>query len=1055
MKISDLTSLQEVQARGQKKILTDRPYIAIGMGTCGIGNGAEVIFDQFDHIIKDGGFNVSLKKVGCFGFCAEEPLVNIYIPGKPLVILNKVSENDVNNIIDCVAKGNIPDRNVFCKIENWDFHTIPTITYGKGFPEIQAWNELPFFKWQKKIVLRDCGIIDPDEIEEYIGVGGYFPLYKALYEMTPDTVVHELKASKLRGRGGAGFPTWKKWEMMKDTVADQKYIICNADEGDPGAFMNRNEIESDPFMLLEGMTIGAYAMGASKGIIYCRAEYPLAVRRLKHSIAEAKAYGLLGENILDSGFNFDLEIVEGAGAFVCGEETSLINSIEGLAGRPRPRPPYPAENGLYGKPTNINNVETWCNVPVILAKGGSWFTATGNEKSSGTKVFALVGKVKNTGLVELPLGSTLETIVFKIGEGTGTLKRVKAVQTGGPSGGCVPVQHFNTPVDYESLNALGTIMGSGGMVVMDQDNCMVDTARYFTEFSNAESCGKCTPCREGLSQILHILNKFTHGTAKEEDVKVLEDLGTVIKSTALCGLGQTAPNPVLTTLRYFKDEYDKHLLEKKCDPGICQELFTALCENSCPMHMNIPRYLELLKEGRVEEAFESTVRDNPLPSTIGRICHFHCQMKCRRENIDAPVSQGEIHRFIADSMYETNRAQIVFERLKKEKLPSTYKKIAIIGAGPAGVTAAFYLVRLGHDVTVFEADSEAGGIARWGIPKYRLPKEIISKEIQFIKDLGVKFVYNTRIGKDKSIEDLEREFNSILIAIGAQKDIMLSVKGNNVSGVLSGLEFLADVAREKSPNIGKRVVVVGAGNVAIDAARSAWRLGSHVTVVYRRLKVDMPANKDEIKEAEAEGIKFMFLCTPKEILADENGRVRAIELTKMTSGEVDLSNRRKPVSTGETFTLYCDNVIMAVGEEVDADFVKTSGIKMKSSGAIDANHFTLRTNRPAIYACGDAVTGPATAAEAMGLAKKAAEIIDKDLMGKRRFHKLFKDFEYSNTVPEKPEGGDRNYADKIPLPHRVGNFKEISLGFSQEQALHEASRCLRCDVRISMKREED
>jgi len=1054
MRISDYGDLAKIKKNGEKKILPNKPYVAVGMGTCGIGRGAEVLFDSLERSIKEKNLDIILKKTGCFGFCAEEPLVNIYIPGKPLIIMHRVTENDVVPILLGIERGIMPYRNVMCRIESWDYIT-GEFNYGKGLEEYPLWNDVPFFKWQKKIVLRNCGLIVPDDIEEYIGVGGYFPLYKTLKEMTPESVISEVKSSKLRGRGGAGFPTGVKWDLMAKVEADQKYVICNADEGDPGAFMNRNEIESDPFMLLEGMTIGAYAMGASKGVVYIRAEYPLAVQRLKGAIRQAKEHGLLGENILDSGFSFDIDIVEGAGAFVCGEETALIHSIEGRAGRPTPRPPYPAEKGLYGKPTNINNVETWCNVPVIISKGGEWLTGTGTEKSSGTKVFSLVGKVKNTGLVELPLGSTLETIVFKIGEGTGSHKRVKAVQTGGPSGGCIPVEYLSTPVDYESLNSLGTIMGSGGMVVMDEDNCMVDVARYFTEFSNGESCGKCTPCREGLAQTLHILNKITQGKGEEKDIETLIKLGNTIKSTALCGLGQTAPNPVLTTLRYFRDEYDHHMIEKKCEPGICHDLFTTLCINSCPLHMNIPRYLQLLKEDKLEDAFESTLRDNPLPSSIGRICHFHCQMKCLRETIDAPVSQGDIHRYIADTVHLEGKTQKIYNRLIKEKLAPTYKKIAIIGAGPAGLTAAFYLVRLGHDVTVFESDSAAGGILRWGIPKYRLPLEVLDREVEFIKNLGVNFRYNTTVGKDVTMQELEHDFSKIIIAVGAHKDVMLNVKGNNLKGVVSGMDFLKDVAKGVQPDIGKNVVVIGAGNVAIDAARTAQRFGAEVTVVYRRVKADMPANKDEIKEAEIEGVNFLFLSNPTEILADVNDRVRGIELAKMECGDIDLSNRRKPVPTGESFIVGCDTVIMAVGEEVEAPFLKEFGIKTSSNGNVFADHFSFKTNHPKIYAIGDAVTGPSTAAEAMGLAKKAAEIIDHELTNKRRFHKLFRAFEYSDKVPLKPEGGNRHYSVKRPLEERLGNFKEINLGYTKEQAYEEVARCLRCDVRVTVNNEEE
>ena len=624
------------------------PTILVGMGTCGIGNGADLVFERLRNYKADTNAGFELKQTGCFGFCAEEPLVMLYQPGKPMLVYSKVDEKDAVHIAEGVLKGKVYRKKLLCKMDEWDFHT-SRINFGKGYEDIPHWDEIPFFKGQKKIVLRDAGLIDPESIQDYLAVGGYKALAKAI-KLQPEDVVNEVIAAKLRGRGGAGFPTGVKWDIMRKAEADRKYIICNADEGDPGAYMNRNEIESDPHMLLEGMLIGAYAMGATEGIAYVRAEYPLAVKRLQIAIQQATEQGLMGEKIMGSNFSFKLEVVEGAGAFVCGEETALIASIEGKAGRPMPRPPYPAGKGLYGKPTNINNVETWCNIPVILEKGSDWFRETGTEKSPGTKVFSLVGKVKNTGLVELPLGSTLEQFVYIIGEGTGTSKKVKAVQTGGPSGGCIPLEYFSTPVDYESLAGLGAIMGSGGMVVMDQDNCMVDVARYFLEFNSAESCGKCTPCREGLAQALAILTRITKGKGTYEDLTTLELLSRTIKDTAICGLGQTAPNPILTTLRYFRHEYEEHIREKRCHAGACESLYMALCENSCPLHMNIPGYIELIKEDRLDEAFELTLRDNPIPGTIGRICHFHCQMRCRREQLDEPVSQGEIHRYLADTM---------------------------------------------------------------------------------------------------------------------------------------------------------------------------------------------------------------------------------------------------------------------------------------------------------------------------------------------------------------------------------------------------------------------
>lgn len=1022
------------------------PMILVGMGTCGVGNGADIVYDRVQKHIDETNGICTLKKTGCFGFCAEEPLLTLYQPGKPMLVYSKVDEKDAVRIVDGLLKGKIYQKKLLCRIDAWDFHKVK-IEFGKGYENIPHWDEIPFFKGQKKIVLRDAGLINPEEIIDYIAVGGYQALSKVLHTMQPADVIAEIGASKLRGRGGAGFPTAIKWDIMRKTESDIKYIICNADEGDPGAYMNRNEIESDPHMIIEGMLIGAYAMGASEGIAYVRAEYPLAVKRLKIAIEQATERGLLGKNILGTDFCFKLDVVEGAGAFVCGEETALIASIEGKAGRPMPRPPYPASKGLYDKPTNINNVETWCNVPVIIEKGSQWFTQTGTEKSSGTKVFSLVGKVKNTGLVELPLGSTIEQFVFEIGEGTGTSKRVKAVQTGGPSGGCIPLKYFSTPVDYESLAGLGAIMGSGGMVVMDQDNCMVDVARYFLEFNSAESCGKCTPCREGLAQALAILTRITKGQGTFADLNTLELLGRTIKDTAICALGQTAPNPILTTLRYFRHEYEEHIREKRCHAGVCDTLYMALCENSCPLHMNIPGYIELIKEDRIEEAFELTLRDNPIPGTIGRICHFHCQMRCRREQLDEAVSQGEIHRYLADTMYKLGKEDEIYSKLIKEKLPDTGKKIAIIGAGPAGLTAAYYLVRLGHAVTIFDALPEAGGVVRFGIPQYRLPKSVLQKEVQFIKKLGVKFEFNKKLGENITFETLENKYDSTYLAIGAWKDIDLDIPGKNAKGVFAGTEVLKEMALGKTPKLGQHVVIIGAGNVAIDAARSMWRLGKEVTVVYRREKGDMPANAAEIFESEAEKINYHFLAAPHEIIVDKSGSVKGLNVEIMTGGSIDASGRRKPVSTGKFEEIACDSVIMAVGERVDSKGMTKVGLNITTDGRLIVDPFTFQTSNPKIYAGGDAVTGPSTAAEAMGMAKKAAESIDLALMKEKRFHLLFRDFKYKNLIPMNPKVSPKNRSGKLSVKERIGNFQEVEVGYTGEQARNEVNRCLRCDVK--------
>src|SRR6202142_1701949 len=559
MKIQDFAAFSAAREAGLAKLLPSKPRISVGMGTCGSGNGAEAVYHAFSSEIDARGMAVQLVPVGCFGFCAEEPLVNVWVPGHPLLILHRVQPNHVDAILNGLEQGHLPPPEiVLCKIEEWD-HLTGHVKYGTGYPEVPNWNEVPFFDGQVKIVLRNCGLINPDDVEEYIAIGGYQALYKVLIDQNPAAVIEQVKAAKLRGRGGAGFLTGSKWEFLQKAPGPEKYLICNADEGDPGAYMNRNEIESDPHALLEGMMIAGYVTGASNGIIYVRAEYPLAIMRLERAIAQARAYGVLGANVLGRGFDFDIQMVEGAGAFVCGEETALIASLEGHSGRPRSRPPFPAQKGLYGKPTNINNVETWYNVAPIVSKGPAWFTETGSAKSAGTKVFSLVGKVRNTGLVEMPLGTPLSKFIYDAGGGAMPGHNVKAVQTGGPSGGCIPHNMLDTPVDFESLGKLGSIMGSGGMVVMDDDNCMVDVARYFIAFTHSESCGKCTPCRVGLDKALRTLTRITKGEGREEDLTELNELARMIRDTSLCGLGQTAPNSILTTLRHFHDEFEDHI----------------------------------------------------------------------------------------------------------------------------------------------------------------------------------------------------------------------------------------------------------------------------------------------------------------------------------------------------------------------------------------------------------------------------------------------------------------------------------------------------------------
>lgn len=548
-------------------------------GTGCTSSNSQKIIDEFNKEIKAAGLSeeVQVVKTGCFGLCALGPIVVVHPEGS---FYSRVKPEDVKEIVlEHLLKGRVVTRLLYDE------------TVNEGI--VTSLNNTNFYKNQMRVALRNCGRIDPNNIEEYIAYDGYRALGKVLTEMTPEQVIKTVLDSGLRGRGGGGFPTGRKWSLAAMNEAEQKYVCCNADEGDPGAFMDRSILEGDPHAVIEAMAIAGYAIGATKGYVYIRAEYPIAVQRLQKAIDDAREYGLLGENIFSTGFDFDIEIKLGAGAFVCGEETALLNSIEGKRGEPRPRPPFPAQKGLFGKPTILNNVETYANIPQIILKGPEWFSSIGTEKSKGTKVFALGGKIKHTGLVEIPMGTTLRTVIEDIGGGIPNGKKFKAAQTGGPSGGCIPASLIDTPIDYDNLIAIGSMMGSGGLIVMDDDTCMVDIAKFFLQFTVEESCGKCTPCRVGTKRLLELLNKITSGKGTMEDLDKIEELCHFIKENSQCGLGQTAPNPVLSTLRYFRDEYISHIVDKTCPAGVCKDLLKyriledkckgcTMCKRVCP-----------------------------------------------------------------------------------------------------------------------------------------------------------------------------------------------------------------------------------------------------------------------------------------------------------------------------------------------------------------------------------------------------------------------------------------------------------------------------------------
>lgn len=586
-----------------------RSHVLVCGGTGCTSSSSMKIIDAFENEIERAGLQkeIAVIKTGCFGLCALGPVVLVY-PDQ--VFYSMVKVEDVKEIVsEHLEKGRIVKRLVYDE----------TLT-SEGVKGLADTN---FYRKQKRVALRNCGYINPEDIEEYIGTGGYEALGKVLTEMSPDEVIQTILDSGIRGRGGAGFPTGMKWKFASGNRGNvQKYVCCNADEGDPGAFMDRSILEGDPHVVLEAMAIAGYAIGADKGYIYVRAEYPIAVERLQIAINQAREYGLLGKNIFDSGFNFDIDLRLGAGAFVCGEETALMTSIEGHRGEPRPRPPFPAVKGLFNSPTILNNVETYANIPQIIINGADWFASMGTEKSKGTKVFALGGKIKNTGLVEVPMGTTLRTVVEEIGGGIPDGKKFKAAQTGGPSGGCIPAEHYDIPIDYDNLLEIGSMMGSGGLIVMDEDNCMVDIAKFFLDFTVEESCGKCTPCRVGTKRMHEVLEKITSGNGELSDIEKLEELAYYIKDNALCGLGQTAPNPVLSTLRYFKDEYLAHVVDKKCPAKVCKDLLTfSILPEKCK---GCTLCLKICPEGAISGAAKTTHVIDPEKCVKCGVCINNC-----------------------------------------------------------------------------------------------------------------------------------------------------------------------------------------------------------------------------------------------------------------------------------------------------------------------------------------------------------------------------------------------------------------------------------------------
>ncbi len=1018
-----------------------RAHLLVCAGTGCVSNGSFKIKEALEKelIIKDLDQEIQVVTTGCNGFCEKGPIVVVQPDG---IFYQHLKEEDIPHLVEEHFLKGRPVKELM--------YTPP-----KEEQVVPTMNEIDFFKHQRLIVLKNRGRIDPEKIDEYIAFNGYDALAKALTEFTPQEIINEIKDSGLRGRGGGGFPTGVKWELCHQQKKTSKYIICNADEGDPGAFMDRSILESDPHAVLEGMIIGAYAIGANEGYIYVRDEYPLAVKRIILAIQQAEEYGLLGENILESGFNFIIKVIRGAGAFVCGEETALIASVEGRVGEPRQRPPFPIQKGLWGKPTNINNVETWANVPNIINRGAEWFANLGTENSKGTKIFSLVGKINNTGLVEVPMGIPLGDIIFNIGGGIPDNRKFKAVQTGGPSGGCLPIELLNLPVDYQQLAEAGSIMGSGGMVVMDEDTCMVDVAKYFLNFLLGESCGKCFTCRKGIQRMLEIVTDITEGRGTIKKLELLEELAHTVKDTTQCGLGQTAANPVLSTLRYFKNEYIEHIEDNKCNAGVCRQLYISPCQNACPADTNAAAYIAYISAGRYKDAMLEILNTNPFPSVCGRVCDHPCQLKCRRNQIDDSVAIRSLKRFVGDQFALNGGIPKI--PVPDKKLPY---KIGIIGGGPAGMGAAYFLARLGYQATVFEAHEIAGGMLSEGIPESRLPNSILAKEIQAIEDMGVEIKLNTNIGTDVSFKNLiEKKFDAFFVAVGMYGDRSLGVDGEDLLGVLQGVDFLRDVNLGKSHYIkDQRVAVIGGGNTAVDAARTCIRLGAKdVTIIYRRTREEMPAFLEEIVDSLEEGIKLETLSAPVQIVG-AGGKVTGIQCIRMDLDIFGKDGRRKPVPCkGSEFTVDVDIIIPAIGEFANVEeLFHGLDVETWNDGTIKVNK-KGQTSIPNIFAGGDISTGPATVIKAIGAGQRAAEAIDQFLSGENnktypwRIHKTA-DVEFD--MDAEPVEFSRQKPERIPLEKRMKSFAEVEQVFTKEIAIKEAKRCLRCELEAEQIKEE-
>jgi len=1067
LKLSSINELRKLQVAIADSTEENKPCIIIPTGTCGLASGAGDLIRVAKREILAKGLTkkLRLRITGCHGFCQMEPSV-IVEPRR--VFYPRVDLEKMVCIVEATARDEVLIDMLYVDSETCR--------------PVEKQDDIPFFNKQVRRLLAWNEKVDPIRIYDYIGNGGYSVLEKIFTKANPDWVVEQVKSSGLRGRGGGGFPAGLKWELFaKQSKNRGKFLICNADEGDPGAYMDRSVLEGNPHSIIEAMIIGAYGTGATEGIVYVRHEYPYAIKHLNIALKQAREHGLLGEDILGTGFSFDIKLVKGAGAFVCGEETALIRSIEGKMGEPRQRPPFPVQKGIDGKPTAINNVETWANIPLIFRLGADKFSEVGTKNNSGTKIFSLVGKIKNTGLVEVPMGMTIKEIVYDIGGGPVGKAKIKAVQTGGPSGGCIPSDMFDLPVDYESLADAGSIMGSGGMIVMDENTCMVDIAKYFMNFLKDESCGKCFTCRKGTQRMYEILDDISKGKGTLEHLDLLTELAEVVKDTTMCGLGQTASNPVLSTLHYFHDEYRRHVVDKKCNSFVCRDLVGASCQAACPLDTEVWRYVALIEKGKYEEAYKVIREANPFPSVCARVCGRKCETRC-----NLATSGGEAIAIRALKRFITDRVDpSVYKPVGTGRQGKDVHRIAVVGAGPGGLSAAHYLSLLGYKVTLVEAADEPGGMLISCIPAYRLPRDVARKEIESLLDENITLRCGTALGRDITIDELFKDgFGAVFLATGADKSWRLGLEGEDTEGVYPSMQFLKAFNLRGEEMAKGYVGIVGGGNSAVDAARVAIRQKKvkSVTLLYRRTCQEMPAYAEEVEAALEEGIRLETLVSPTSIryikaaeaegvkietfvqpvrIDSKNGRLADIECIRNKLGDVDSSGRRKPVPIpGTEFTIALDTLIVAIGERPDSDCLASMGLELDKGGILRVDGKTLRTNRKGVFAGGDLVTGPNTVVDAIAAGRKAAEVIDRYLRGKELIEppkvKLPEVFiEPAGLSDEELEDVARVEPATLNAKSRKKNFAEVEMTLSVEQVTCEARRCLRCDLEFTQRTENE